>query len=167
MIKLNLGCGHNKKEGFINIDKMEENEPDLLFDLECKKPFPFPDNSIDYVYGSHVIEHIRDIFCLFRELYRICKPGAQLMFITPYATSDDAFESLDHCRMLNENSWMYLDKITNDGCAYAIDFDFKVVETVLVPYPEFLNDPEIEFKRKHWRNVIREMRCTLEVKKDG
>lgn len=163
--KLNLGCGHTKMPGFINIDKMKENFPDICYDLEIKQPLPFVDNSIDFVFGSHVIEHIRNIFVLFGELHRVCKPGAKLMFITPYATSDDAFESLDHCRLLNENSWMYLDKITNEGCAYAIDFDFKVVETILVPYPEFLNDPEIEFKRKHWRNVIREMRVLLEVKK--
>ena len=165
-MKLNLGCGHNKKEGFVNIDKMPENKPDLIFNLECQGcSLPFEDNSIDFVFGSHIIEHIRNIFGLFKELHRVCKPDAKLLFITPYATSDDAFESLDHCRLLNDNSWMYLDKITNDGCAYAIDFDFRVVETILVPYPEFLDDPEIEFKRKHWRNVIREMRVVLEAKK--
>jgi SAM-dependent methyltransferase len=133
--------------------------------LECVKPLPFPDNSIDFVQGSHILEHIKNIYGLMREIWRVCKPGARCLFITPYATSDDAFENLDHCRMFNENSWMYLDKITNNHCAYAIDFDFKVVETILVPYPEFLNDPEIEFKRKHWRNVIAYMTCTLEVKK--
>src|SRR4030042_5136649 len=159
-MKLNLGCGHNKLEVFVNIDKFGENNPDLLFDLECTKQLPLPDNTVEFVFGSNIIEHIRNISALFRELYRVCKPNARLTFITPYATSDDAFESLDHCRLLNENSWMYLDKITNDGCAWMIDYDFRVIETILVPYPEFLNDPEIEFKRKHWRNVIREMRCT-------
>jgi SAM-dependent methyltransferase len=166
--KLNLGCGHTKLPGFVNIDKMDENGPDLIFDLNMngvRRILPYADNTVDFVFGSHIIEHIRNIFDLFRELYRVCKPGSKLMFITPYATSDDAFESLDHCRLLNENSWMYLDKITNEGCAYAIDFDFKVIQTVLIPYPEFLNDKEIEFKRKHWRNVIREMRVLLEVKK--
>ncbi len=166
--KLNLGCGHTKLQGFVNIDKMDENNPDLVFNLEMngvRRRLPMADDSVDFVFGSHVIEHIRNIFDLFRELYRVCKPGARLLFITPYATSDDAFESLDHCRLLNENSWMYLDSVTNDGCAYAIDFDFKVLQTVLVPYKEFLNDSEIDFKKKHWRNVIQEMRVLLEVKK--
>ncbi len=163
-MKLNLGCGFNHKEGFVNIDKFKQNSPDLVFDLECDKPLPFKDGSVNEVFGSHIIEHIKNIDKLMYEIWRVCKPGTKCLFITPYLTSDDAFESSGHVRFLNENSWMYFDKQINSHIGYhGVEYDFRVVETVLVPFKEFLNDPEIEFKKKHWRNVIQEMRCTMEV----
>jgi len=42
---------------------------------------------------------------------------------------------------------------------------WEMVQTILVPQKEFENDPDIEFKRKHWNNVIREMHVVLKAKK--
>lgn len=33
-MKYNFGCGFNKFDGFVNIDKFEHCEPDLLMDIE-------------------------------------------------------------------------------------------------------------------------------------
>lgn len=165
-INLNLGCGFAHLDNFVNIDKFIENKPDLIFDLECNEPLPYDNDTVGFVYGSHIIEHIRNIDALMYEIWRVCKPKARCFFITPYLTSDDAFESSGHVRFMNENSWMYFDKQINSHIGYhGVKYDFRVVETVLVPYPEFLNDVGIEFKRKHLRNIIREMRCELEVRK--
>lgn len=163
-INLNLGCGFNKLDFFINIDKFPENKPDIIFDLECEEILPFDDNTVGFVYGSHIIEHIKEIDKLMYEIWRVCKKGARCLFITPYLTSDDAFESSGHVRFMNENSWMYFDKQINSHIGYhGVKYDFRVIETVLVPYPEFVNDIDLEFKKKHWRNIIREMRCEMEV----
>lgn len=166
MIKLNLGCGYNHLKDFINIDKYPQNKPDLLFDLECHLPLPFDGNTVDEVFGSHIIEHIKNIDGLMFELWRVCQKGAKCLFITPYASSDDAFESSGHVRYLNENSWMYFDNQVNTHIGYhGVEYNFKTLETILVPYEEFLHDPELDFKKKHFRNIIREMRVVLEVVK--
>jgi hypothetical protein len=38
-MKINMGCGQNKLEGFLNVDKFAECAPDLQVDLEV---FPWP-----------------------------------------------------------------------------------------------------------------------------
>jgi hypothetical protein len=44
-MKLNLGCGQNKRDGFVNIDKYPTFAPDLLWDLE-QTPYPFEAGSV-------------------------------------------------------------------------------------------------------------------------
>jgi predicted SAM-dependent methyltransferase len=51
-MKLNLGCGNQKIEGFTGIDLCEE--ADLKHDL--RKPLPFPDKSVDEIMAIHLIE---------------------------------------------------------------------------------------------------------------
>lgn len=34
MAKLNLGCGFDKREGWINADNFKECHPDVLFDIQ-------------------------------------------------------------------------------------------------------------------------------------
>ena len=40
-LKLQIGCGRNKMNGFVNIDKAEEVNPDIVVNIE--NGFPFPD----------------------------------------------------------------------------------------------------------------------------
>ena len=37
MLKINLGSGNKKYEGFLNLDKFEYFKPDILHDLETSK----------------------------------------------------------------------------------------------------------------------------------
>lgn len=56
-MKLNIGCGRNTKKGFINIDSYErENKLELIIDIT--KEFPFENDSVDYIYAEHFIEHL-------------------------------------------------------------------------------------------------------------
>ena len=57
-IKLNLGCGKDIKKNFINIDfyKHPNTKVDLITDLG--KKMPFKDSSVDYIYSSHLLEHL-------------------------------------------------------------------------------------------------------------
>jgi predicted SAM-dependent methyltransferase len=52
--RLNLGCGPNRKDGWVNID-LFDSAADLRLDL--REPWPFPDSSISYIYSEHLFEH--------------------------------------------------------------------------------------------------------------
>ena len=74
MRKLNLGCGFDKREGFVNADNFAECEPDVHIDIE-QTPWSLADNSFDYILMKHVLEHVGADFktfaCVMRELYRV------------------------------------------------------------------------------------------------
>ena len=83
-ICLNIGCGWNKIKGFVNIDKAKEVNPDKVVDIE--KGLPFEDNSIEYIYSSHCIEHIRPQYWRFllNEIARVAKDGCVLKLVLPF-----------------------------------------------------------------------------------
>lgn len=56
LIRLNLGCGRNIREGWVNADRSLLPGVDVVVDLE--KELPFADDSADEILLSHVIEHI-------------------------------------------------------------------------------------------------------------
>ncbi len=58
-IKLNLGCGTDYKEGWINVDNNSDNNIEKLdLNWDLTKPLPFPDNSVDFIFNEHFIEHL-------------------------------------------------------------------------------------------------------------
>ena len=84
-IKINIGCGRHKIKGHINLDIAKEVNPDILVDIE-KKGLPFPDNSIDEIYSSHCLEHIRPEYWLFvlQEIARVAKHKCLLILDLPF-----------------------------------------------------------------------------------
>ena len=78
MEKLNVGCGTDYKEGWVNLDFNKKFKHDVYFDLSTiykDKKMPFKDNTFDLIILYHVIEHLPEPLPILRELYRICKKG--------------------------------------------------------------------------------------------
>lgn len=80
--KLNLGCGDDVKDGFINVDIRNL---DNVIQCDITKPLPFQDNEFDYILMSDVIEHfsIKDLEKYFPEWIRVLKKGGGLQIRTP------------------------------------------------------------------------------------
>lgn len=80
-MKLNLGCGNNKLEGYINID-LYDKEADVKADV-CE--LPYADESVDEIVCYQVIEHVpyNKSEQMFKEWYRVLKPGATAIVETP------------------------------------------------------------------------------------
>jgi SAM-dependent methyltransferase len=108
-IKVNLGCGHDYLNGWVNVDYSPEVKTDICMDLDSKTiKIPLNDCSVDLVFASHILEHIRELIPLKKELARIMAPGAKLIIIVPYYTSMDAWGDDTHVRAFSEHSFFPL-----------------------------------------------------------
>lgn len=127
VLKLDLGCGQNPKEGFEGVD---------LYGEKCKHrvnlftfPWPFADNSVDEIHSSHFLEHIpaREVeeqdlapnhtrreflgqdmlFAFMDECWRILKPDGWMQIIVPSARSNRAFQDPTHRRFFVQETFFY------------------------------------------------------------
>ncbi len=93
-IRIDIGCGPWKKEGFIGIDNGEGSVQwggiagarPIDIDCDLSKGIPFADSSVEAVFAAHFLEHT-DLMFMFNEIARVLKPGGSLEFIVPYANS--------------------------------------------------------------------------------
>ncbi|KKK71524.1 hypothetical protein LCGC14_2913060, partial [marine sediment metagenome] len=105
--------------------------------------FPFTmDRSIDYIYCSHLIEHLNpnDLYDLLYEFDRVLKPGGVLVIISPML-SVDFYNTLDHIKpyfpLIFE---IYLCGLESGNPSYAlISKDYKV-EKLVYRYHNYLSD---------------------------
>jgi len=81
--RLEIGAGISKKQGMITSD-LDLNS-DYPFDLRAG--LPFPDESVDFIYAEHVLEHFqfKDVMMLLGECKRVMKHGAELKVSVPDA----------------------------------------------------------------------------------
>ena len=84
MIKLHLGCGRNLLDGWINTDFNTAKFRGSDF-LDVTEKFPYDDNSVDYVFSEHMIEHIsyQDGKFMIEESFRVLKSGGKIRISTP------------------------------------------------------------------------------------
>lgn len=88
VVKLNLGCGTDYKKGWINIDNNSDNnikEGQLDLNWDLRYPLPFEDNSVDFIFHEHFIEHltIEEGQKSIKDCMRVLKPGGVLRMATP------------------------------------------------------------------------------------
>lgn len=104
--KLNLGCGEDYREGWVNADIRPEVDPDLVVDLDCP-PLPFRDDTFDQILLDNVLEHTTDHFEVLRELYRISKPDAEITFRGPHWNSHGAWIDPTHTRPFSHKTFQH------------------------------------------------------------
>jgi len=114
-MRLNLGCGHNRIEGAVNVDKF--GAPDVLHDLETF-PWPWPDNSVEHIELRHVLEHLGSTpaiyLKIFQEMYRICQPGANILIQVPHPRHDLFLDDPTHVRVVTLGSLYLFNQRLND-----------------------------------------------------
>jgi len=86
MLKINLGCGEHKIDGFVNIDCISAGkvEPDVVLDF-IKSQLPYEDGSVDQVWMIHCLEHIEMYHWgnLFAEVKRVLKDNGSFTLAYP------------------------------------------------------------------------------------
>ena len=187
-MKLNLGCGFKKREGWVNTDVESECNPDIQIDLE-KFPWPFDDNSCDEILLEHVLEHVgADIDThkmIMQELYRIAKPGAKISIIVPHPRSDSFLADPTHVRPIigstlemysKKNCKIFIEKqwaTTPLAIYWNIDFELTNCKHNFMPeWLEKIRNKEIGLEQiasaiKHNNNVVDFTEFTLKVVKEA
>lgn len=110
-LKLNIGCGLTAPDDWVNLDSswnarlakwprirkllgkvnllpkdlVEISWPQNIKILDVRKGLPYPDNSVKYIYLSHMLEHFtrEDAFKLFGECRRVLIPSGAIRVIVP------------------------------------------------------------------------------------
>ena len=80
-MKLNLGAGPVRVEGYISVDIRADACPDLVADVAHLDMVE--DNSIDAIYASHVLEHFAHDEPVLEEWHRVLVPGGEALIIVP------------------------------------------------------------------------------------
>jgi hypothetical protein len=185
LLKLDLGCGQNKREGFIGVDKFAAEGVDVVHDLcSCSTDsftgrkhanFPWPDNSVGEVHCSHFFEHIpalvRPLFM--DELWRVMAHGAKALFITPFSRSYRATQDFTHewppiteqSYLYFNKSWREANKLTHGYYDMQCDFDWMYADAMRADWAG-KHEQQRAFAREHYMNVVEDLHVTLIARKE-
>ena len=109
--KIHIGCSHSTRDGWLATDLIPKSK-DVVY-LDATDRFPFGNETINYIFCEHMIEHINFLQAriMLKECYRVLKPGGKIRIATPDL---DKYLSLitDSSNINNKKiSDFYLDKL--------------------------------------------------------
>ena len=185
-VKLNLGCGTRRLNGFVNVDISPVCKPDITADLN-RTPWPFQSNAADEVLLSHVLEHLGadgDSFLrVMKELYRVCADGARIHIFVPHPRHDDFLIDPTHVRAILPETFLLFSKAKNRewetrGAANTplglyLDVDFEVARAAYIldePWRSMreagtLDEETLNRYILTKNNIVKQVEVTLIVRK--
>lgn len=89
VFKVNIGCGRDIREGWVNCDLFRGDGVDVV--LDASKRLPFQSGSVQTIHMSHVMEHIINWEDLVYECHRVLAPGGTLEIVVPYGVTFNPF----------------------------------------------------------------------------
>ena len=105
-LRLNLGCGMRRRDGFFGVDQLPLPTVDIVADLNeplCE----FPDQSVAEVYSRHALEHVRNFLPLMAELHRVTRPGSRIEIIVPHFSNPYGYSDPTHVRQFGLYTFFY------------------------------------------------------------
>lgn len=185
-MKINLGCGRDYLEGYVNCEINKRYKADLYFDMESDK-WPFKDSSVKVVKAYHIFEHLSTGYLhAWKEMYRVCKHNALIELAFPHHWHDNYFSdpthktpvTIDGIRLFDkENNQEHIDKgYSISTLGLDLDIDFRIKDTFCNINP-MLKDTEFDKIKDrimeltiHNVNIIEEVfvkLCVNKVKTKG
>lgn len=181
-MKINIGGGLKRYEGFVNLDHDSMTNPDYVVDLE-KDRLPFDDSMVEEVKAYHILEHIGEGFLhLMKELYRICKPGAVIDIAVPHHRHENYFGDPTHRRPITVEMFKQFSKKycewhqechgSSTGFAPRLGVDFEVAHYEYSIEKDYLElskegkNEELMELAKRFNNVFIDVFIKLLVIKD-
>jgi len=164
--RLNIGCGKDIRQGWINIDLRQLPGVDLACDLETLRetPIALPDDSVELFLLSHVLEHVQDSLGLMQELWRLALPGARAVVRVPHGASDAAWTDPSHVRPYFHGSFGFFSQPHYWRADYGYTGDWQP-EAIQLQVDRRrcagLDARQIFAKLQAERNLVAEMICEL------
>jgi len=136
VLKLDIGCGKNKKPGYIGIDQYKMDGVDIILDVG-KDKLPFEDGTVVEIHSSHFLEHLtsKERCHFLNEAHRVLKKGKYdngvliegfAVIATPYCFSTRAYGDPTHqWPPIGEFFYYYLSKEWRDANAPHSDKKFN------------------------------------------
>lgn len=166
IVNLEIGSGPKKgKNNWITLDICDG--CDIKYDLLIG--IPFPDNSVDMIYSSHLLEHFyyKDLVILLRECHRILKINGRFSLCVPDA-SIYIMKYLNPDRVILKDLWEpaftfnspidYINYIAYMGTNHRYMFDKNNIDVILKntgfkegSYRKF--KPELDIKERNWESI--------------
>lgn len=170
-VKINLGCGTNKRAGYLNVDKYKECSPDLVHDLD-EFPYPFANAIAKEIIMIHVLEHLTDWWAALQECARILRVGGILQIDVPDESNSGALGFRDHKHVFTVRSFHGTVGATSGtsgwGLAHEEKVPLKMTGYFRIPYPEYQwmtywpFSYALVFCTNHMRNFIHTQRFIFE-----
>jgi len=105
-LRLNLGCGLRRRDGFFGIDHVQLPDTDILADLN--EPLSrLPDGSVAEIYTRHTLEHVRELLPLMAEIHRVCRPDARIEIVVPHFSNPYFYSDPTHVRHFGLYTFFY------------------------------------------------------------
>lgn len=102
-LKVELGCGDSKADGFMGIDMEPFDGVDIVVDLA--EGIPLQSETVAVLRANHFIEHIDDANKTMEEIHRCLMPGGIAIITVPSTKGDGAFAHPDHKTFWNKSSF--------------------------------------------------------------
>lgn len=122
---LNVGCGKDVREGFINIDLFSDDGRVVYMDI---RKLEFDDNSVDLILASDILEHFshREIDSILYEWARVLKPNGELIIRSP-SLKLQTKAYLTGAWNADIASYMIFGGQTNPGDYHCVAFDHQSI----------------------------------------
>jgi SAM-dependent methyltransferase len=133
--KLNLGCGLDIREGWVNLDSAELPGVDVVHDLEVV-PLPFEDDRC-----QDVLEHV-DYAPVLRDLHRVLRPGGRVLIRSPHFSSRAVYVDPTHRSAFSIDTFAFFVRDSDyAGRSYYYDFSFDRMESARITFHRYRWQP--------------------------
>lgn len=172
-LKIDIGCGSKKREGFVGIDRIAFEGVDHVLEVGRSR-WPLANGSVEEAHTSHFVEHLTawERVHFANELHRVLVAGGKATIIVPHWSSGRAYGDPTHQWPPMTEFWFhYLDRAwrldqaphtdkKNDKRGFDCDFLFTV-GVGMNPALGTRNQDYQHFAMANYREAVWDLHATL------